>query len=141
MATMTKDDKTGVREFSVPFTSPPGGYFSEAPAELLISIGRPGMPRRVSIRYFPQDLEFQLRLFDLVKGTPLEAQGPDLSMSATHGQAVVTFEGDASVTRLLPFRLEDLAALDAFLATEPALLERLEAFSLAAIEVRSPAPL
>jgi hypothetical protein len=137
MATMTHDRSTGTREFVVPLAEPPAAGHFRAPAELVITVGPPGGPRRVAVRYFPSGLEFQLRLLDLVKGTALEAHGPALSMDAAQGQPVVTFEGDGSVVRLLPARIDDLEMLEIFLAEEPKLLRK-EAFALASIEFRRP---
>jgi hypothetical protein len=136
MATMTVDRGTGAREFVVPFSAPPGGFFATAPAELVISVGRtPIEPRKVAVRYFPGQLEFQLRLFELVKGTPFEPMGPEFSMGAATADPVVTFEANAGIVRRLPSKLDDLASLEGFLAANPRILMP-ESYALAAIELR-----
>ena len=134
---MTHNPATGAREFVVPFGGiPEGGHF-HAPAELLLEVGP---RRRVAVRYFPSNQEFQLRLFDLVKGTTFADQAAQISMDCSQGaQPVVTFEADSRITVLLPAKLDSLPALDAYLATNPPLLD-LGAFTLGSIETRQTPP-
>ena len=132
---MTHNPATGAREFVVPFGGiPEGGHF-HAPAELLLEVGP---RRRVAVRYFPSNQEFQLRLFDLVKGTTFADQAAQISMDCSQGaQPVVTFEADpparAARTRRNPGSLSNgVPASDTNAMRSPACMRATSASACAA---------
>jgi len=117
MATMTFHEPSGARAFTVPIDQTiPGGPF-HGRAELVIeTAGADDQPRRLALRFFPSEFEFQAKLAQLIAEGGFDVPGAELSRRAAALPPVVTYEADPTP---LPSGLSDLAALEGYLATTP----------------------
>lgn len=132
MATMTHNEATGARTFTVPIdASIPHAPF-HGRAELVIETTAPGdRPARLVLRFFPIEFEFQVKLAKLLEEGRFNVYPPELSRRAQVSQPIVVYEADPAA---LPAGLADLPALEAFLRTAPKPVFDLSRYALAAIE-------
>ena len=138
MTTMILREPGGEREFTIPLDGPPpGGPFKTGRAELVVRLAPPGeTPAGVSLLLRPTAFEFQAWIPRLVEIFELPFDAFTLGAAAAEGRPVLHFEAACEVLGRVPGGLGDLAAMNAFLETGPALFD-LGEYTLAAIDFES----
>jgi hypothetical protein len=140
MATMTKAAPSGDVVFEVPVRGRvPGQPLAGDPLVVLRTRGgrREAASLEVRIRTIPA--AFMAKLPKLLATTGFPGGVFRLGRQAATGLPVLTFEAPASVLARIPAGIQDLAALEAFLSRNLALLD-LRAYALTAIAFESDAP-
>ena len=138
MTTVRTTEPGGEREFAIPLDGPPpGGPFKTGRAELVIRTAPPGdRPTAVALRVFPTAFEFQAWIPRLIEIFGLAQDPFELGAAAAKGRPVLVFEAGPEVVARVPAGLDGLAAMNAFVASGPALFD-LGEYALQAIDFES----